>query len=298
MHIAILLTGHAYLPEAWAYRDHLLARGHRPLLIDRADDAAGADLAIVFTLSDQWRMHWLGVPAVHEYHSLSAGRGRVIKDIAKRFGAPRPRGRIFTEEPIRRRLGFATRRPTLMRPVGVDAAMIDCARGAQPDHDIVFCGSLQRVGVLPMIEHLARRGWRMLVIGHVPAGIDLAAYATLPISFTGALSRADLPAALARARFGLNVTPDIFPFHRQTSTKCLEYAAAGLGIISNRYRWAEEFAAAFDFPMIWLDDILPLAPDAAHRLSPPPFDTGRIADLRWDRLLDRVGFIDFLAKLT
>ena len=40
---------------------------------------------------------------------------------------------------------------------------------------------------------------------------------------------------------GLNFTPDIFPFNVQSSTKTIEYSAAGLGVISNRYIWAETF---------------------------------------------------------
>jgi hypothetical protein len=108
------------------------------------------------------------------------------------------------------------------------------------------------------------------------------------------LPRAAIPAALARARFGLNVTPDVFPYNRQTSIKTLEYAAAGLGIIANRYGWIEGFARAQGGPVQWLDEVLAMGPDAAARLERPRFDPARLEPLEWGRMLDRIGFADFL----
>lgn len=74
LNVAIILTGHAYLPEAWAYHRHLAARGWSARVVDDPESARGVDLAIAFSLTQQRALQRLGVPAVHEYHSLSAGR--------------------------------------------------------------------------------------------------------------------------------------------------------------------------------------------------------------------------------
>lgn len=297
MNIAIILTGQAYLPEAWAYRDHLCAAGHAARIVDAPEDADGADVAIAFSLGHQRRLHQLRIPAIHEYHSLSTGRLRLAKDLAKRFAAPVPHARIFTEEHIRSSLGFALDVPTMLRPVGVDAAIFGCAARVTPTDDIVFCGSIERRGVIDAMERLARNGWRIVAFGNVPPKIDRAHLHALGIEFAGPIARADVPAALSRARYGLNITPDVFPFNRQTSIKTLEYAAAGLGIIANRYGWVEQFAIDNAVPVLWLDDVLRGGRDAVERLPAPGYDPRRLAHLEWIALLERAGFAEFVCAI-
>jgi hypothetical protein len=60
----------------------------------------------------------------------------------------------------------------------------------------------------------------------------------------GPVSRDQLPEIYKNARFGLNYTPDIYPYNVQTSTKTLEYLASGLGVISNKYKWSEFFSVS------------------------------------------------------
>ena len=146
------------------------------------------------------------------------------------------------------------------------------------------------------MERLARNGWRIIAFGNVPLQIDRPRLSALGIEFAGPIARADVPAALGRARFGLNVTPDVLPFNRQTSVKTLEYAAAGLGIIANRYGWMEQFAADHDVPVLWLDDVLRGGRDAIGRMQVPVHDPQRLAHLEWNALLERTGFAAFVGK--
>lgn len=233
LNVAIILTGHAYLPEAWAYHRHLAARGWFARVVDDPESARGADLAIAFSLTQQRALQRLGVPAVHEYHSLSAGRWRHVKDAVKRLAAPPAAGRIFSDPHIARRMHFADGLPALIRPMGVDAAIFGCLQKAVPTHDIVYCGSFRRAGLADAMIALAQFGWRVIAYGtledaHVRQRLESAG-----VDLPGAITRAQVPAALARARFGLNFTPDVAPLNRQPSVKSLEYAAAGLTIIAN-----------------------------------------------------------------
>lgn len=237
LNVAIILTGHAYLPEAWAYHRHLAARGWFARVVDDPESAREADLAIAFSLTQQRALQRLGVPAVHEYNSLSAGRWRHVKDAVKRLAAPPAAGRIFSDPHIARRMHFTDGLPVLIRSMGVDAAIFGCLQKAVPTHDIVYCGSFRRAGLADAMIALAQFGWRVIAYGtledaHVRQRLESAG-----VDLPGAITRAQVPAALARARFGLNFTPDVAPLNRQPSVKSLEYAAAGLTIIANRYPW-------------------------------------------------------------
>lgn len=296
MRVAILLTGKAYLPEAWAYQRYLQQSGHQAWLAQTVEDAAGADLAICFSLAQQRQLHRLGVPAVHEYHSLSAGRMRWGKDLIKRFAAPPAAGRIFSQPHIERRMGFPQNCPHLLRPMGFDAAISGCAASPGASHDIVFCGSLERTGVVETLERLATTGWKVIAFGMLDNAAHRARLRRAGVEIAGPIARADVPGALASARFGLNVTPDVAPFNRQTSVKTLEYAAAGLGIIANRYAWIAEFAEQHGIAVHWLDEVLMQGREAVDRLTPARADPARIAYLEWDCLLDEAGFIPFLEQ--
>jgi hypothetical protein len=292
MHVAIVLTGRAYLPEAYAYSRYLTERGHRAECVDGPDAIGDADIAIVFSIRDQWAARRSGAKIVHEYHSLSTGRFKAAKHLVKRVLAPRPAGRIFLNDHVAARYGFQGNTPAIVRPMGIDAEFFGCATGATPDKDIVYCGSTGRRGVLATIADLAKRGFSLLVVGDVPDSADLGPFIGLPVEFTGQLPRKALPAALARARFGLNVTPDAYPYNIQTSTKTIEYAAAGLNIISNRYRWIEQFADERQANILWLDALS--SPDALARFASARVD---VTDLLWSRILDDAKFEDFLRSI-
>ena len=148
LRVAIVLTGQAYLPEAWAYHRHLIAKGCDARVVNGVDEARGADLANSFSLSQHRTLHRMGVPAIHEYHSLSCGRWRLAKDLVKRLAAPPAVGRIFSDEHIAQRMRFGSGRPVLIRPMGFDAAIAGCtAACCPPTHDNVYCGTFDRPGV-------------------------------------------------------------------------------------------------------------------------------------------------------
>lgn len=60
------------------------------------------------------------IPTIHEYASLSVGRGNRIKDIMKRWLNARPSMRIFLNPSIRDAYGFADGVPYCYRDMGVD----------------------------------------------------------------------------------------------------------------------------------------------------------------------------------
>ena len=132
---------------------------------------------------------------------------------------------------------------------------------------------------------------RILLIGHVGAA-DRAALSHPHISCSGKVPYAEIPALYRRARYGLNYTPDIYPFRLQTSTKTLEYLASGLGVVSNRYIWMEDFCRRHHYRPVWL----PEGAAAQSRLElaalPPPAAAPAMDAYRWDVLLQQCSFLD------
>lgn len=229
---------------------------------------------------------------VHEYHSLSTPPFAKLKDRAKRLLNRQPNGRIFLNDRVRDALDFRDSVPSITREMGFDKGFLAPSCSSK-DFDIVYCGSINnRSGLVDTLLRLDRMGLRILVIGECDAKIAARASDFQNVIFTGRLSREEVFREIKRARFGLNYTPDIAPFNFQTSTKTLEYIAAGLGVISNRYAWAYEFSRARNIHFLWLDENF-----RVRDLEEFKFPRVDISDLEWDAVLARAGLDRFLTSL-
>lgn len=294
MLVEIELKKEAYTPEAFAYRDYLAIHGHVVRLCEGSAMSPEADVRIYFMgmrpIWNQGRRERGRV--VHEYQSLSVPPCARVKDVAKRLCNARPTGRIFLNPFIRSGLSFSDGVPYLYRDMGVSSNLF-AATPAGPEYDILYCGSVDgRPGLLKELVRLARLGIRILVVGTVSDRVLAWLRGQRNITLAGRLARQDLPQAFSSARVGLNYTPDVHPFNIQTSTKTLEYCAAGLGVISNRYSWIGEFARNRGFEPLWLDQIG--SKDDLLRRTFKPVD---VSDLEWNHVLDTAGFLGFLAGL-
>lgn len=289
MKVAICRSAKAYLPEADAYRRYLTDHGIAARCVDKRSDIEPGELAILFRFEDQFSRDLHARRRVHEEHNIPVGLRGAIRSVSLRAGG-RPDGEIRLEQaddalPDRDC-------PKLVRPCGVDEAIFAVTPNANPDFDLAYCGSLDRPGVPAEIERLARLGFRIAVYGRIPPGTPQSRMEAAGVQFFGRISRHEVPEALANTRAGLNVTPDRPPWNRQESIKTLEYLAAGLPVVSNRYRWAAQFADARQTAFLWLDDVED--PASLERHHPARVN---LSDRVWATLLDRVGFIDFLREI-
>jgi hypothetical protein len=298
--------GSAYLPELAAYSEFLAALGHGAQ-VHASPAGVPADAAIVWWMCGRVPHDAARRLArafhIHEYASASVPPWAWMKDRAKRALQPVPQYRIFQNAWVRDRLGFADGVPHEFRDMGVapsffvagppqdekrpprgaaatrsEQAWGPCfsAPGAAPEFDGVYLGDMQRLRhFVPLLTALQQSGQRTLLIGEPPADLRAALHALAHV--TGRVPHGQVPALLRRARYGLNLVPDRLPYSQQTSTKLLEYCAAGLPVVSTGYAWVRAFEARHGARFAYLP-----APDVAACAVPD------VSALAWPRVLERL----------
>lgn len=252
MIIGIPLSKYAYTPEAYAYEKYLKELGHQ-VQLDYVLDPNN-DINIYFMgIRPFWKKREGRAIEIHEYQSLSTPPYARLKNFAKKIVNKKPSGRIFLNNFVQHDLNFTDDIPYIYRDMGVDEALFQ-SPSENPVYDIVYCGSIAgRNGLIEVLRRLAGN-YKVAVVGQV-SDLESSLLKHENITILGRVERKDLAEIYRNARYGLNFTPNIYPYNIQTSTKTLEYLASGLGVISNKYKWAEEFFNEINCQPIWLNNI-------------------------------------------
>lgn len=253
-----------------------------------ADIDVDADVDIVWKFMGFDRSLPANHQVVHEYGSLSVGQFPRVKNFIKRQFTTKPTLRVFLNETVRRDMKFADNIPYRLRDMGIGSHFFRPAPHPNPDHDFVYAGSLNRGKMIfSMLNHFKTRmkSAKLLVIGTVPDKIYQSFGTTENIIFTGRIKYEDMPAAMTRARYGLNIMPDLYPFNRQTSTKLLEYCAARMPVISTRYEWVENFENQTGGKFFYLNQNFDHL-DMAH-LDCYPFVTPAVEEYEWNKVIEK-----------
>ncbi len=293
MKICIIHQGKAYLPETKVYTDYLGGKGIEAEIFTSGSGCPDADIFICFMGFDPiWARQAIfdKKKIIHEYVSLSTPPFARCKDYLKKHLNKQPAGRIYLNEEVRKRLAFSDSIPWIYREMGVNRSFFQQPT-SKPEFDLVYAGA-DRSGLRQTIRHLAGLGIKILLIGEFT--LDFRGFVNIPgyVFFTGRVGYYEIPALYYKCRTGLNYTPDKYPYNIQTSTKTLEYCAAGLGVVSNRYAWIENFAVSRNARLFWLEDL-----KAKEQLDAFRFRIPDLSDLEWNQVLDRAGIIPFLHSL-
>jgi len=284
-----------YLPEVQAYKAYLVK--HFPMIeVFESTDLDGykaGDYDVVW--------HFMGLDfkgggnyTVHEYNSLSTPPLARLKNKVKKLVNAKPDRRVFLNQRVSEAFGFKDGVPAFHRDMGVDEMFYNVERG-EPDYDFICVGGLNRGPIIEkMIAHIADQmdGATILLVGDTPDGLQDRFIGNVGVSFCGRVDYADVPALMARARYGLNIMPDVKPFNVQTSTKVLEYAAVGLPIISTDYPWIRSFEEQYGarcFKM--LPDLSNLT---CENLDSFGFVTPDMQGLGWENIIEESQVFDFL----
>ena len=292
MKIGIPLSKFAYTPEAYAYEKYLKKLGHQIQLDYELDPDNDINIYFMGT-RPFWKKNEGRAIEVHEYQSLSTPPYAQFKNLAKKIVNKKPNGRIFLNEFVHRDLSFSDNIPYIYRDMGVDEALFQ-SPSENPLYDIVYCGSIAgRNGLIEVLRRLAGN-YKVVVVGQV-SDLESSLLKHENITILGRVERKDLPEIYRNSRFGLNFTPDLYPYNIQTSTKTLEYLASGLGVISNKYKWSEQFFNEIDYQPVWLDD--------CDFLKSIEINSGLIAPLSlihryaWKNILSDLKFDLFLREI-
>lgn len=291
MNIGIPLKKSAYTPEAYAYKEYLTKLGWNVQLDFKLDP--NNDINLMFMgIEPFWNKRVGRAKVIHEYQSLSVPPYSNLKDIYKKNVNKTPAGRIFLNNIVSSKFDFKDKIPYIFRDMGVDEIFFQPPSNVKL-YDIVYCGSINRVGLLDCITKLARNGYKIIIVGYFTEG-DKKIFSNFNnVTFYGPATRLEISDIYKNCRYGLNFTPDIFPLNVQTSTKTLEYLASGLIVISNKYEWSINFSKKYN--IIWLEDFFCKKEIKGLNSS---FDTFLFKkEYSWDSILKVSKFDSFLIDL-
>ena len=286
MKVGIPLSKHAYTPEAYAYEKYLKKNGHQVQLDYELDPNNDVNIYFMGT-RPFWKKKEGRAIEIHEYQSLSTPPYARFKNFSKKIVNKQPSGRIFLNDLVHHDLNFTDDIPYIYRDMGVDEALFQ-SPSENPLYDIVYCGSISgRSGLIEVLRELAKN-YKVIVVGKVN-DVEKNLLQHTNITLLGQVSRDQLPEIYRNSRFGLNYTPNIYPFNIQTSTKTLEYLASGLRVISNRYKWVELFDKSNNFEIIWLECL------GQYKCNIDSFNkVYDLHDYSWNHILYNSGFLNFL----
>jgi hypothetical protein len=287
MLIHINLNTSSYLPEAYAYRDYLVSNNY-DVILSESIKSYKPDLIIKFlgfTLNSHSDKKF---SIIHEYSSSSVPPFPHFKNYIKKTFNGKPNGRIFLNSFVKNSFGFNDNVPFIYRDMGIDTSFFEIDEKCSLKYDVIYCG-FEHIGLKSALLKLVNFKLKIVLVGNFSTDLHNTFKSNIYVTFLGRLNRNDLASIYKSCRYGLNYTPDIFPFNSQTSTKTLEYCAAGLGIISNKYSWIENFMKDRNCNFLWLDNIL-----SRDYIENFEFTTPNLEDLKWDLILKKADFIKFI----
>ncbi|WP_419569523.1 glycosyltransferase [Rheinheimera sp.] len=282
--------GKSYLPEISAYRKYF----EGTYQIDVKTNTSGIehyDIVWFFMGFYQYKAPQ-GQFVVHEFASLSMAPVASLKDWIKRQFLPKPALRVFQNKLQYREIGFDDGVPVVFRNMGVPDALSKITR-LEPEYDLIYVGSMhesRRIG--PMLSKLLslNKELKVVLLGVASEKLIEMFKAYPSIKFVGAVPYEQVPGWLAKARYALNSIPMTAGYEIQASTKMLEYAAAGLPVISMINQWTRDLQSKYRIECADIDKI---------DQWPPQFDVSSHLpkvndDFLWQNVIQNAGFEHYL----
>ncbi len=286
--------GKAYRPEIDAYCAYLNEQsGYVAKAVTSDDPHNGCDLLWLFAgvLQKSHR-----IPVVHEYASLSTGRAPHMKDRVKRLLNSTPTGRVFLSQYVVSEMGFPDEVPFILRDMGVPDSFFRLPP-SQTSYDFVYSGTIASGrGSTTVLDWFSRSDMTLLMVGDDPEKLQRRYARCRNIAFAGSVPHNEVAELLSMARYGLAYTPPKRPWGHQTSTKLLEYLAAGLHVCTNSTPWVDRFAGESGAGMMFVRD--DLADLTEERLKQTSFSRPDMDRFRWTNILDRAELTAFIDQLV
>lgn len=243
MNLFFIKSKKAILPEVKAYSDYFICRGWVCSILSSTEMykvKSESGVAWYFMGVNIIRPHNKFV--VHEYTSLSVGHFPRFKNLIKRFINCKPDLRVFQSKDVEKEMNFKDDVPSFYRDMAISKSYCSCNL-VEKEFDFVYCGAINKDRKLDKIlnRFLENKTKNIMVIGDVPSSY-LERYGDAPnITIVGRVDYDDVPFLLRKAKVGVNVLDDKYPYNIQTSTKILEYLACGLGVYTTKNDWCIKY---------------------------------------------------------
>lgn len=292
MKIGIPLSKSAYTPESYAYYEYLNNRGWDVQLDYELDP--DNDINIFFMgLRPFYKKYTGKAKVIHEYQSLSTAPYAKTKDFIKKYINEIPDGRIFLNPSVSNVYGFNEKIPFIYRDMGISNIYFQTP-SFNPIYDVVYCGSIgNRYGIEKIFLNFAVSGLKLAIIGDASNEFIEKFKKYKNVIFLGRMNKFEISEVYRNSRFGLNYTPDIYPFNIQTSTKTLEYLASGLTLISNKYYWVENFCKSIEYSPIYLNEFT-MGDEFDKKILIQSKCVDNLKEYSWKSVLDKSSLDDFL----
>jgi hypothetical protein len=279
--LAIVKGEKAFLPEAYAYEQFFSKKSHIKVHIYPSVDSVpdNVDLVIVFYgFIPKWRSYKFEI--IGEYNSLSTGVFAKLKDLIKRVCNKRGTHTVVLNDYVRKQMFLNT--DVLIRGMGFFTQYLLTSNIKK--FDLVYSGTINRPGVKDVLVRLSGLGLSVCVIG-------TSEYIGCGVISLGRLSLQDVYKVYGECTYGLNFTPDIYPYNRQDSTKVIEYCAAGLKVITNKYDWIDKFEVENNACFLDVDKI-----STIDDLFDFGFKTPNVEHLDWERVIVSSGLDNLIEQ--
>lgn len=291
--IAILHEGKAYMPEIGAYASYLNESGE--FLVDVVEDAAQIteEYDIVWKVMGLDRKRNNKQALIHEYNTITVGKNAKIKDFLKKLLNTKPDGRIFQNKKVHQVFNFKDNQPFIYRDMGINKQYF-LQNDVEKEYDFVYIGTMDPSRELnKMLEMFKKNSDLSIILIGTPDPNLEKDYGELPnVHFIGRVPYEELPLMAAKARYGMNYIPDVFPFNKQTSTKLLEYCALNLKVVTTSYEWVNEFEKENNASFYKLNgDLSNLNRDVLEKFD---FVTPDLSHFEWHTLFDKAELIPFI----
>jgi glycosyltransferase involved in cell wall biosynthesis len=296
MRIAFVHSGHSFLPEIEAYKDFFAARNIETVVTDKVSvETADSNVEWHF-MGQHFKRKKSGRVLIHEYTSSSVPPFAGWKNLAKKFLNCKPDYRLFLNDRVKNKFGFADDITSGIRDMGVAEYFFLPSVSEKKDFDFIYTGDTSAPRRLKKLLDCFTTGnmkqHSLLILSRHYNRLAESLKPYKNIRFAGPVPYKDVPGFLSKARFAINFIPDIEPFNEQTSTKVLEYCAAKIPVVSTNYRWVNTFIEKHGASFFLLND--DLSNFTWENVCSFTYQFPDLSGMTWEKQILQSGIMEFL----